>query len=396
MTSMSIAYRLVAWFPTLLLARRNFTRGSTRSALAVAAVVIGVVAIGAIGVGGEAFKQDQLAAYEGFGGTATVEPVFYPDEPGPVDDTFTDAEIDRMRQAAPGATILPVVAPGGSLVRTATGEVIVTAQVKGLGNPGAFYEAEAGTVPSNWRRSVLVGARVADQHDIEVGDRITVGVGGEFERTLRVAAVLEPQGLADPLNADQSVFVPLSEFGDTEYDEAIVQVDPTSASIDAVSREIESELNTRRRIVSVEPVQEQREQFEQLFGTINQFLIGVGAISLLVAAVTIANTMLMASIEREGEIGLLRAVGYGKATIAKLIVAEALIIGLVGALVGAVLALGIGAGINQLLIGDPTVFTATGLRYIGVGVAFGIVVALLAGVYPAWKAASKPPVEALD
>jgi putative ABC transport system permease protein len=142
-------------------------------------------------------------------------------------------------------------------------------------------------------------------------------------------------------------------------------------------------------------VQDQRQQFEQFFGTVNQFLIGIGAISLLVAAVTIANTMLMSAIEREGEIGVFRAVGYPKRAVVSLLVAEATILGLVGAAIGAPVALGVGMVINEVLLGDPLAFTDAGLRYVAVGVAFGIATALVAGLYPAWKAANRRPVEVL-
>jgi len=392
---MSRLRRLAAYVPTVLLARRNVSRATARSALAVLAVVIGVVAIGAIGTGGEAFKQDQVEAYEGFGGTATVNPVFYPDEPDS-DRTFSDAEVARMRQAAGGATVLPVVQPAGGVVRTSSGDTVVTAQVKGLAEPGTFYDASNGSVPEDPRRSVVVGSRIAEENDIRPGDRVTVLVEGEFERSFRVAAVLEPQGFSDPLQADRSVFLPPAEFEGFEYDEVIVRVDPTTGSIDEASRAIRSEFNARRPTVVVSQVQQQRERFEQSFETINRFLIGVGAISLLVAAVTIANTLLMSAIEREGEIGVMRAVGYGRWAVVRLLVTEATILGIVGGAIGAPLALAIGAAINVALVGDPLAFTPAGLRYVGLGLVFGVLTALVAGVYPAWKAANKRPAEAFD
>jgi putative ABC transport system permease protein len=387
--------RLAVQFPTLVLARRNLSRATARTVLAVVAIVIGVVAIGAIGTGGEAFKQDQLQAYEGFGGTATIDPVFSPGADGESDTTFDDAEIDRMRRASGGAAVLPVVEPSGSLVESPSGDPLLTVQLKGLENPGEFYDAQAGEIPDNWRRSVIVGSRVANDNDIQPGDRMTVRVAGEFDRSFTVAAVLEPQGFADPLSADGSVFVPVAQFDDPAYGQAIVRVDPQVRSVDDAADGIEAEFNDRRRTVDVSTVQDQRQQFEQFFGTVNQFLIGIGAISLLVAAVTIANTMLMSAIEREGEIGVFRAVGYPKRAVVSLLVAEATILGLVGAAIGAPVALGVGMVINEVLLGDPLAFTDAGLRYVAVGVAFGIATALVAGLYPAWKAANRRPVEVL-
>jgi putative ABC transport system permease protein len=222
-------------------------------------------------------------------------------------------------------------------------------------------------------------------------------LSGSFSRSFRVAGILEGQGFSDPLNADQSVFVPVGQFEDPAFSEAIVRVDPQERSLDAVTSSIESEFNVRgERRVFVSQVREQQEQLETFFDQINQFLIGLGAVSLIVAAVTITNTMLMSITEREGELGVLRAVGYPKFAVVRLIVSEATILGGLGILSGVPLTLAIGAVINEILLEDPLAFTATGLRYVVVGAALGLGVALLGGLYPAWKAANKEPVEALD
>jgi putative ABC transport system permease protein len=194
------------------------------------------------------------------------------------------------------------------------------------------------------------------------------------------------------LNADRTVFVPLSQFDDPEYGTAVVQVDPQVGSVQEEIDRIESAFNGRGRNVDGSTAQQQREQFTEMMGTITQFLIGIGAISLLVAAVTIANTMLMSAIEREGEIGVLRAVGYPKRAVVTMLVAESTILGVIGAVVGIALTLLVGLVLNAQLVGDPLAFTASGFQAMGLGAGFGIVAALS----PAWKAASKRPVEVLD
>lgn len=385
--------RLTALFPALVLARRNLKRAPARTTLAVVAIVIGVIAVGGIGTGGEAFKQDQAEAYEGFGGTVTVDPVFYPDA-ADENRNFSDRDVARMRQVTEGATVQPVIQPGG-LFRGPDGEPSVTTSIRGLEDPGAFYEAQAGAIPPDPRRSIVVGSRVASENEIQPGDRVEVLIAGQFARSYRVSAVLEPQGFADPLRADQSVFLPLSEFEDAGYDQVILSVDPQRGSASGAADRVEAEFNSRRRNVEATANQERQQAFEESFELINQFLIGVGAISLLVAAFTIANTMLMSAVERESEIGVLRAAGYPKLAVVRLLLAEAAMLGLVGAALGIPITLGIGMAINQVLVGDPLAFTGAGLRYVALGAGFGIVTALVAGVYPAWKAANKRPVEVL-
>lgn len=389
---MSLVRTVTSQFPTVVLARRNVARAKTRSALAVVAIVIGVVAIGGIGVGGEAFKQDQLRAYEDFGGTATVTPVVYE---GDVESaTFDEGEIQRMKQAAGSATVVPIRRPGQTaLVLGPQGDPIVFSTVVGIDDPSLFYETRVGEIPANFDREVVIGSALAEDNGIEVGDTVTVGagIGEEF----RVVGILQSQGNADPLSADRAVFVPNTQFQQETYDEVIVQANVQAAGIETVAENVESEFNGRRDRVSVTTSQSRKEQQNRQFTLINQFLLGISGISLLVAAVTIANTMLMSAIEREGEIGVLRAVGYSKFAVVRLLVAEATLLGVVGVAIGAPLALGVGAVANQLLVGDPLAFTVTGLSYIATGVVFGVVTALIGGLYPAWRAANKRPVEAL-
>ena len=113
--------------------------------------------------------------------------------------------------------------------------------------------------------------------------------------------------------------------------------------------------------------------------------------SLFVASVSIVNVMLMSTIERRGEIGVFRAVGYQRLAVLRLLLTEALLMGLAGAVLGVALSLGVGAVVNQVLLGDPLAFSDRSLQYL----AFGIVASLLSGLYPAWCAASDPPVKSL-
>jgi len=148
-------------------------------------------------------------------------------------------------------------------------------------------------------------------------------------------------------------------------------------------------------------------------GIINFFLViqiifgGIGAVSLLVAAIGIANTMAMAILERTREIGLMKAVGATNRDVLVIFLGEAAGIGFLGGLGGLLLGWSVGQVINVLGLvylagqtGQPgmplssiSVYTPPWL--LGFALLFAILIGLLSGVYPALRAATLIPVNAL-
>ncbi|ELZ50794.1 ABC transporter permease [Halorubrum coriense DSM 10284] len=116
----------------------------------------------------------------------------------------------------------------------------------------------------------------------------------------------------------------------------------------------------------------------------------------MVASVAILNVMLMSTVERQGEIGVLRAIGITRGEVLRMILTEAVFLGVIGGLLGVVLSAGIGIVLFEFLVGNPLqVFSWQSAQYLLYGMLFAIVASTLSGLYPAWKAANERPVEAL-
>jgi putative ABC transport system permease protein len=179
---------------------------------------------------------------------------------------------------------------------------------------------------------------------------------------------------------------------------------------DALTVEAAS-LNDAAQIVAL--LQERGFEVESLKSTLDMInkamtilqtmLSSVGGLALFVAAIGIANTMIMSVYERTREIGILKAVGASPGDIRRLFVVEAALIGLLGGVVGIIggwlLGLGLNAGILAYLdyMDIPmrgTFFFVTGWL-IALALGFATVVGLLAGLYPAARAARLDPLEAL-
>jgi len=119
------------------------------------------------------------------------------------------------------------------------------------------------------------------------------------------------------------------------------------------------------------------------------------AVALILGSIGLLNTMVMAVFERTGEVGLLRALGWRRPRVLALILGEALVLGLLGSIAGTVLAF---AGVRALLL----VPTSRGFidpnlppGVLGIGLAMGVGLSLLGGVYPALRASALDPTEAL-
>lgn len=144
-SSMSGFRRLAAHAPTVLLARRNVSRATARSALAAAAIVIGVVAIGAIGAGGAAFKQIQFQTIQEQGAT----------------DVFVLPGVDTEPRSFDREDLLAIeetVGPAG-VVATRGGEAEwvrragrrESLSVTYMNDPRSMYAVGVGEIPENWR-----------------------------------------------------------------------------------------------------------------------------------------------------------------------------------------------------------------------------------------------------
>jgi len=133
------------------------------------------------------------------------------------------------------------------------------------------------------------------------------------------------------------------------------------------------------------------ESLTELLTQIKYGLGGIGAVALAVGGIGIINVMMLTVTERIKEIGVMKAVGANKGDIRTLFLIESGILGLVSGLIG----VSLGGGLAYLIsvLGNfPSTVTPTSIV---IGLAFGVVTSVVAGVYPASRAARLDPVEAL-
>ena len=371
-------------FPAVLMARRNLTRTRVRSVLASLGIVIGVIAIASLGMFGVALQYSISENLGGLGNQVTVSP-----NPEAGVQNLTERDVREIRRVVgPDVSVSPekrTVEP----VSYDRGENR-TELVYGIEDPASVYNASEGRIPEPFQSGVLVGESVAEEEGLQPGNTITVNGS-----SMRVRAVLESTGSFSQLNPGSRIYLPVNAFDQRGYQQVYVTAESgTEANESAIA--IREALNDREQRVNVQELGSIVDQVNQTFQVINTVLVGIAAISLFVAGISILNVMLMSTVERREEIGVLRAVGYQKRDVLKVMLMEATLLGVFGGLVGVVVSTLVGLAINYYTVNDATaLFRLANLWYLLAAFAFAVVVSILSGLYPAWKAASEEPVEAL-
>jgi len=241
----------------------------------------------------------------------------------------------------------------------------------------------------------MAGAKFAEDNELKVGSRITLKDKG----SLRVVGILKERGMGFDINPDYGIVVDgnwyQKAYNQQDYDMAIVKVKDLSR-IEQTKDAIEKQLNRRETEVDVIDTKAILETILTAFGQISTFTTAIGGISLIVAGVSILNIMMMSVTERIKEIGVLRSIGTQRKEVRSIFLYEALVLGVIGSVIGGVLSIFGGYAISILMLQTTEyLFVPSSLVYVFYGIAFGIGTSLLSGLYPAWKASNLNPIEAL-
>nr|WP_220132527.1 ABC transporter permease [Natronomonas sp. LN261] len=374
---------LLRRFPSVEIAWQNLGRNRARTGLATLGVIIGVVAIVSLGMAGAAIQQQANTNLGSLTNEVSVSSGADSDEDG-----VTDGQVDDIRSVVVDADVVPQKSNATTLSTRSGERTRVT--VSGVTRADVLYETSAGVAPERLRSGALLSADTAAELGLELGDPV------EYDGTLyRLRGFIESDEGFGP-GGDELV-LPVSALSEQEhYDTVTVVAEDGNAATD-IADTLEAEFNDEdEEILSVTSFAGTQEDINSFLGTLNLALLGIGLISLVVASVAILNIMLMSTIERRGEIGVLRAVGIRRGEVLRMILAEAAFLGIIGGLVGSVLSLGAGLVLFDVLTGDPMlVFGWESVRYLFYGFGFAVFASVVSGLYPAWKAANDPPVEAL-
>ena len=302
---------------------------------------------------------------------------------------------------------------------------LIETEIRGTTN--ASYLGKAGRVtltgvdPAVWPKittSTVSSGRMLDQADqnvIVIGGRLAssyfgkpVGINQMLTingNSFRVVGVLNDQSnsiympilMASHVIADKSTGV---------YDSITIKIRDANTLNETMTK-IENRLMLSRHVTSstadfsLSSSQQTQQTISSAMSSMSNFLLAIAAVSLIVGAVGVANTMFTSVLEKTKEIGIMKAIGARNKDILLIFLFNAAFIGLVGGILG--IALGsILSGFMPALIGGGLPFTGRGgsttivsLRSVLLAVFMSVFVGVAAGIIPARQASKLKPVDAL-
>jgi putative ABC transport system permease protein len=403
----------------------NYARSPLRSALTTAGVAIGtalVVLLIALATGAEDNVRRSIFSI-GDLRLVTVQP-FQPGAnglsavPRTIDDNVVaqfrrighvesvyrefDAPLGMLVEGGDDATIRPQgIEPDAPIDR---GDLLA-------GRHLASGDRAVAVVPGNIARLVAADPAAA------VGRRVTMRIGGAVKLgSTRIGGSGTPRdypvtivGVFDETTSQTSVRIPLADALAAGADNRGLTADALRAQTgySGIAIEADDSTNVAGIVQSVQELgyssfslKQVVEQIDQGFGVFKGILAGIGGVALLVAAIGIANTMVMSVLERTREIGIMKAVGASPRDVRALFLAEAAYVGVFGGAIG--LALGIAGGqvIEQIIRElnprtNPAPIFVVGFELALGALALAILVALVAGFLPARRAMRMSALSAL-
>lgn len=396
---------------SFLMAWASLIVNKMRSILTMLGIIIGVAAVIALVSIGNGVKQDIQNSISSLGSNLLMVMPGAPRTPGvrpsqgsmkslKVSDYQAISKLDGVKAASPyTANSYVTIYQSKNWTTTVSG---VSSNFQDVNNwtmsEGRFISSKN---VENRERVAVVGQTVVKNlfaGDDPVGKEIRVK-----NIPFRVIGVLNSKGNGTMGNdQDDVIFIPyttaMERVEGVDYLRMVYVVASDDNGIDRLQSDIENLLRVRHGIkdtnlddFNIQNMKSIMETMEQTTGTLTLFLGAVAAISLVVGGIGIMNIMLVSVTERTREIGIRKALGATYFVIVTQFLIEAVVISLMGGLIG--IALGIGA--SKLIGLASGMSTVISVPTIVLSFAFSMAIGLVFGIYPARKAAKLNPIDAL-
>jgi putative ABC transport system permease protein len=385
------------------LSLKNLIFQRMRAVLTLLGVIIGITAVVALISIGEGMDKSIREQFEAFGTNKII--IASTMEFGAKGQGLTDSDVDDIEDVLGVAFVSPMYS-----VSTGTefkGEEKV-ATIWGL-DPGKSERTFSDVGGYNMYRGrwleagdknvAVIGFHIHDDYyrtSVELGNKLIIQ-GEDF----RVVGIFKEVG--DP-DQDQVIMVNMDRIrnildrGDSVT--SVIARTKDGADVNEVRQRIEERLKNSHEDAefNIMTSQQMVEAMSDALQVVQVVFGGIAAVSLVVGGIGIANTMVMNVMERTREIGIMKATGASNSQIMTVFLVESGIFGIIGGSIGIICGYIISKVINvaaDQFLGPNILNTAVTPQMVGIALGFSLVVGILSGLYPAYRAVKQDPVEAL-
>ena len=396
---------------SFLMAWASLIANKMRSILTMLGIIIGVAAVIALVSIGNGVKQDIQNSISSLGSNLLMVMPGAPRTPGvrpsagsmkslKVSDYEAIAKLDGVKAASPmtnGSYV--VIYQNKNWTTSVSGVSYNYLDVNNWSMKSGRFLSEKNV--QNRERVAVVGKTVVKNL---FGDEDPVGAEIRVKNIpFRIIGVLNSKGSGAMGNdQDDMVIIPyttaMERVEGIDYLRMIYVVGKDENGIDRLQSDIENLLRVRHGIkdtnlddFNIQNMNSIMETMEETTGTLTVFLGAVAAISLVVGGIGIMNIMLVSVTERTREIGVRKALGATYSVIVTQFLIEAVVISLMGGIIGIIL----GIGSSKLIGMASGMSTVISVPTIVMSFAFSMAIGLIFGIYPARKAAKLNPIDAL-
>ncbi|BCJ56439.1 ABC transporter [Actinoplanes sp. NBRC 14428] len=370
----SLLGRLFSWSLPGRLGRLNSGRNPRRTAITAAALMVGIALVTGVTVIMDSAKSSLKAEAAR---VLKAQIMISGDQNGPRAPTYDPAVVRRAAQipgvrAAAGLWSDQVVIDGDKQYVNATDDLAALAQTYGTGGSLNALEDD----------QIAVSVPEAAERGWQVGSTVTVQASRGKERTYTVAATYPEDSLPGrimlPAAATRDFGVPQPVLGFVRLDDGV----PVSAVLPQVKALVADSPEVSATDAAAF-VDDQAATFDTLI-TMIQILL---ALAILIAVLGVINTLALSVLERTRELGLLRAVGLGRAQTMRMVTVEAVVISVFGALLGVTVGAGMGTAVTRALESDGITELVLPWSRMGTYLVLAALVGVIAAVLPAIRAA---------
>ncbi|HEX6969721.1 MAG TPA: FtsX-like permease family protein [Micromonosporaceae bacterium] len=370
----SLLGRIFSWSLPGRLGRLNSGRNPRRTAITAAALMVGIALVTGVSVVLDSAKSSFAARTAD---TIQAQLVISGTQTGPRPPSFDPAVLDRAAELPEMRAVAGIyhdlaLIDGRREAVTATNDPAALA---------AIYQptVTAGTLDQLGTEQMAVSTQAAAKRGLSVGETVSVQLSRGEARGYRIVALYPQEELPGDFLLPAAA---AADFAIPQPVLAFLQIAP-GTDVDRVRPKVEALLTDNPEVSVADRttfIEQQAAQFDNLLTMIRVLL----ALAIVIAVLGIVNTLALSVLERTRELGMLRAIGLGRAQTMWMITVEAMVISVFGALLGVTVGTGLGSATVHALrdegIDNLVLPWSEMALYLGLAAVIGIIAAALPAI----------------